>query len=75
MGEKTEKDNVSPGQTTPSDSVYQYRLDAEKVQHDGVEVERERKSLDVGIAAGAGEGVPVSYDLATGEEAKKHIRG
>ena len=76
---KSEKDAqaVSPGRTTPSDSVY--RLDAEKLDSQGgigaVEVETERKNVDVGFAAGVGDGVPVAYDVALGEEAQKQAAG
>jgi hypothetical protein len=73
---KSEKDvkAVSTGQTTPSDSVY--RLDAEKLDTPGglaaaVGVETERKNVDVGFAAGVGDGVPVAYDVALREEARK----
>ena len=71
VDEKDEKD-VSPGQTTPSDSIY--RLDTEKVPEHGVQVETERKSLDVGLAAGVGDGVSVAYDLAAIDEARKQAR-
>lgn len=75
---ETDVKAVSTGQTTPSDSVY--RLDAEKLDTQGgtgaaVGVETERKNVDVGFAAGVGDGVPVAYDVALGDEAKKQAAG
>lgn len=72
--EKAEKDNVSPGETTPSESVY--RLDADSVERQarGQGVVTERKSLDVGFAAGVGDGVPVSYHASLADESSKQVK-